>query len=63
MIICGMCKSQMRAVRNGVTVAPKEKLQHQYSGDEYSCKDCGQTIITSFGGSFHSDSTPNIILK
>jgi primosomal protein N' len=45
--VCGNCHKTMTCVKNEVRV----HCGHGYmkSGDEYSCPDCEQTVITGFG--------------
>ena len=44
MQVCFDCKKEMKCVKNGVQVTWNNGC-HAYSGDAYTCPECGKTTI------------------
>ena len=62
--VCMNCLVEMRCTKNGRTVSPNSDiLKYQYSGDEFTCKICGSSIVTNFGSSFDSNGSADIVLN
>lgn len=52
MIVCSTCRKEMTCVSTGVMVLFGQ--HHAYAGDEFKCKSCGNTTISTNSSNYHA---------
>lgn len=54
MVVCGNCRREMHCTKTGATCRWNEG-HHVYSGDEFTCPDCGAKIIRCNENPWHQE--------
>jgi len=61
--ICAHCRTEMRCLKNAISVAYASNPHKHRTGDKYGCEDCGNEIIIGFGTGQNKEQFPDILIE
>lgn len=53
MIVCPLCKKELKCVKTGMAVRYHENGEHCYAGDVHRCPSCGLEVVVTNPNSFY----------